>query len=422
MKERVILHSDMNSCYASIEVLHRPGLRGKPVAVGGDPELRHGIVLAKTPEAKRCGVKTGMALWEARQICPDIIFVPPHYDRYMRFSGLAREIYGEYTNKVEPFGLDESWLDVTESTGIRGSGEVIAEEIRNRMKRELGITVSVGVSWNKIFAKFGSDYRKPDAVTVIDRDNYHELVWGAPASDLLYVGRATGRKLKDVGIRTIGDIANAEEEFLYSRLGKMGRVLSAFARGEDRTPVAQIGSRAPVKSIGNGITAPRDLNSYEDVEIVVYLLAESVGARLREHSLAAATIEIDIRDSGLYSFSRRRSVSIPTNINSDIARYAMSLFRENYHFGNPVRSICVRGSNLVPEDQPVQMNLFMDENQRTRRHQADLAVDSIRRRFGYRAIQRGVILNDETLSGADIKSDNVIHPRGYFDRGNLVGI
>lgn len=237
MGDRVILHSDINSCYASIELLHHPELRGKPLAVGGDPEARHGIVLTADYVAKKHGVKTGMALWQARQVCPDITFVPPRMDLYLRFSKMAHEIYGEYTDLQEPYGIDESWLDVTASASIKGDGYKIAHEISNRMKSELGITVSVGVSFNKIFAKLGSDYKKPDAITTMYKDEFQTKAWNLPASDLLYVGRSTDSKLRKMGIRTIGDIARADEKWLNSYLGKMGSILWAFANGYDTSPV-----------------------------------------------------------------------------------------------------------------------------------------------------------------------------------------
>lgn len=247
MGNRVILHSDINSCYASIELLHHPELRGKPVAVGGDPEARHGIVLTADYVAKKHGVKTGMALWQARQVCPDITFVPPRMDLYLRFSKMAHEIYGEYTDLQEPYGIDESWLDVTASASIKGDGYKIANEISNRMKSELGITVSVGVSFNKIFAKLGSDYKKPDAITTMYKDEFQTKAWNLPASDLLYVGRSTDSKLRKMGIHTIGDIARADEKWLNSYLGKMGSILWAFANGYDTSPVRKENTSAPVK-------------------------------------------------------------------------------------------------------------------------------------------------------------------------------
>ncbi len=420
--ERVILHSDMNNCYASIELLYRPELRGKPVAVGGDPVARHGIVLAKDQIAKKAGVKTGMALWQARQVCPDIVFVPPRMDLYLKFSRLAHEIYGEYTDKQEAFGIDESWLDVTESCSIKGDGMTVANQISSRIKKELGITVSIGVSWNKIFAKLGSDYKKPDAITEISRENYKEIVWPLKAEELLYVGRATKRKLNQYGIRTIGELATADRKFLYRTLGKMGVVLSVFANGDDQTPVSYEDEHAPIKSIGNSTTTPRDLENETDVSIIVYLLAESVSARLRENHFVGDVIEISVRDNELHSFTRQRKVSMPTNITSKIGTYAMQIFKDNYNWNKPIRSIGVRVADLMTDTVPVQLDLFNNQEHRERQHKMDLAVDEIRRRFGYYSIQRGMMYQDRRLSSVNAKDDHIIHPHGYMERGNRTGV
>lgn len=420
--ERVILHSDMNNCYASIELLYRPELRGKPVAVGGDPVARHGIVLAKDQIAKKAGVKTGMALWQARQVCPDIVFVPPRMDLYLKFSRLAHEIYGEYTDKQEAFGIDESWLDVTESCSIKGDGMTVANQISSRIKKELGITVSIGVSWNKIFAKLGSDYKKPDAITEISRENYKEIVWPLKAEELLYVGRATKRKLNQYGIRTIGELATADRKFLYRTLGKMGVVLSVFANGDDQTPVSYEDEHAPIKSIGNSTTTPRDLENETDVSIIVYLLAESVSARLRENHFVGDVIEISVRDNELHSFTRQRKVSMPTNITSEIGTYAMQIFKDNYNWNKPIRSIGVRVADLMTDTVPVQLDLFNNQEHRERQHKMDLAVDEIRRRFGYYSIQRGMMYQDRRLSSVNAKDDHIIHPHGYMERGNRTGV
>lgn len=420
--DRVILHSDMNNCYASIELLHHPELRGRPLAVGGDPEARHGIVLAKDQLAKKAGVKTGMALWQARQVCPEIQFVTPHMDLYLRFSRLAHEIYGEYTDRQEAFGVDESWLDVTESCRLKGTGMTVAKEISNRIKFELGITVSIGVSWNKIFAKLGSDYKKPDAITEISKENYRNIVWTLPVEELLYVGSATKRKLHDYGIFTIGQLANTDPEVLRSRIGKMAYILNAFARGEDQTPVSRENTSAPVKSIGNSTTTPRDLENETDVEMVIYLLAESVSARLREHQFKGDVVEITVRDKDLYSFTRQRKVSMPTNITNEIAAASMQLFRENYGWEKPIRSIGVRVSDLVMEDYPVQLDLFISQEQREKQHRMDLAVDSIRKRFGFYAVQRGLMYTDCKLAALNAREDHVVHPHGYMERGNRTGV
>ena len=293
---RTILHSDCNCFYASVELLHHPELRGKPVAVGGDPEARHGIVLTADYTAKRYGVKTGMALWQAKQVCPDITFLPPRMDLYLRFSRMAQEIYADYTDKREPYGIDESWLDVTDSATLKGDGFHIAQEISSRMKKELGITVSVGVSFNKIFAKLGSDYKKPDAITTMYEDEFQRKAWCLPVSDLLYVGNATNKKLYSMGIRTIGNLAKSDETLVVRKLGKMGSILWAFANGYDDSPVKLENTSAPVKSVGNSTTTPRDMETDEDVKIVLYILAKSVAARLRENGFRCRTVEISVRD------------------------------------------------------------------------------------------------------------------------------
>ncbi len=418
---RVILHSDMNNCYASIELLHHPELRGKPLAVGGDPQARHGIVLAKDQLAKKAGVKTGMALWQARQVCPELQFIEPHMDLYLRFSRLAHQIYADYTDLQEAFGVDESWIDVTDSCSIKGDGMKIAQEISNRIKFELGITVSIGVSWNKIFAKLGSDYKKPDAITQISRENYQKIVWPLPVDDLLYVGRATQRKLNLYGIRTIGDLATADPKLLHCWLGKMGYVLNVFANGEDQTPVSLENTSAPIKSIGNSTTTPRDLVCEEDVSIIVYLLAESVSARLRENHFKGDVVEISVRDNELYSFTRQRKLDMATNITNEIASAAMQLFRDNYRWRKPIRSVGVRVSSLVLDDCPVQLDLFISEESREKQHKMDVAVDDIRRRFGFYAVQRGMMYRDRTLAAVNAKEDHTVHPHGYMERGNRTG-
>ena len=423
MGDRIILHSDCNCFYAAVEMLHNPHLRDIPMAVGGDVEARHGIVLTANYIAKRCGVKVGMALWQARQACPGITFVKPNYDEYIRFSKKARNIYRDYTDLVEPYGLDESWLDITRSTSMLGvsGGLPVAREISDRVKKELGITVSIGVSWNKIYSKFGSDYKKPDAITEISRQNYRDILWKAPVSDLLYVGRHTTAKLRRFGILTIGDLAVTDPEFLHDIFGKVGYVLSAFARGEDCTPVAGFDDSIPIKSVGNSTTTPRDLVNDTDVRLVIYLLSESVAARLREHRFIGNIIGISVRDNDLYSFTRQHKIGIPTNISEEIAGYAYALFKENYRWHAPIRSVGVRVSGLVPETTPHQTNLFMSEEMRDKYLKADLAVSDIRRRFGYESVLRGLMYFDKSLSGLDAKADDhMIHPVAYFQNGNNV--
>ena len=358
MSERIILHSDMNCFYASVEMLHHPEFAGMPLAVGGDPDARHGIILTANYIAKRKGVKTGMALWQAKQVCPKIVLVPPRMDLYLRFSKMAREIYSEYTDKIEPYGIDEAWLDVSDSGNLKGNGMKIAGEISHRIKYELGVTVSIGISWNKIYAKLGSDYKKPDAITELNHENYKDMIWQLPASDLLYVGRQTNKKLQKLGIRTIGQLAEADEKLLESHFGKIGNVLWSFANGWDEDPVCKEGYEAPVKSIGNSTTTPRDLENDLDVWIIQMALAESVSARLRKHGFKCRTVEITVRDNGLFSFTRQIHLRQPTNITDEIVKAAFQLFKDNYKWEHPIRSLGIRASGLVLEDIPVQLDLF----------------------------------------------------------------
>ena len=426
---RTILHSDCNCFYASVELLHHPELRGKPVAVGGDPEARHGIVLTADYTAKRRGVKTGMALWQAREVCPDIVFLPPRMDLYLRFSKMAQDIYSEYTDKREPYGIDESWLDVTDSATLRGDGFHIAQEISNRMKKELGITVSIGVSFNKIFAKLGSDYKKPDAITTMNKDEYRDKAWPLPVSDLLYVGRATNSKLYGMGIRTIGDLAKTEEPLLVRNLGKMGSILWAFANGYDDSPVKLENTSAPVKSVGNSTTTPKDMETDEDVKIVLYILAESVAARLRENGFRCRTVEISIRDKDLFYFSKQVKLKNASNITREIAEAGYKIYKESYRlpadeqelknsrpefYQKPLRSIGIRGTDLVTDYFWEQLDMFMDPQAREKQMKMDAAVDNIRKRFGFYSIQRGLMYQDRILSACDAKSDHTVHPHGYF--------
>ena len=416
MSGRVILHSDINCCYAAIEHLHHPELNGKPLAVGGDPESRHGIVLTADYIAKKYGVKTGMALWQAKQLCPEINFVSPRMDLYLRFSRMAHEIYAEYTDLQEAYGIDESWLDVTDSATIKGDGYTIAKEISNRMKSELGITVSIGVSFNKIFAKLGSDYKKPDAITTMYTDEFQTKAWNLPVGDLLYVGRSTNHKLAKIGIRTIGDLARTDEAILVSQLGKMGSVLWAFANGYDDSPVRKENTYAPIRSVGNSTTTHRDLLNDEDVKIIIYVLAESVAARLRENGFRCRVVEISIRDKDLFSFSRQRKISNATNITEEIAVEAYKLFKESYDWRKPIRSVGVRGADLVNDNYWEQIDLFCDFQMREKHMKMDAAVDDIRRRFGFYSIQRGLMFQDKVLSAVNAKEDHTVHPHGYFNQ------
>lgn len=411
--DRVVLHSDLNSFYASVECLYNPLIRDKPVAVGGSVEHRHGIILTKNIIAKGCGVKTGEAIWQAKQKCPELVVVPPNYSLYLRFSKEAREIYKSYTDLIESFGIDEAWLDVTESAKLFGTGEKIADEIRARIREELGITASVGVSYNKIFAKLGSDIKKPDATTVITRDNFRSIVWSLPAKELLYVGSSTYRKLIKIGILTIGDLANAPLPLLKGLLGKWGEYLWMFANGYDDSPVVKLDHTGIIKGIGNSMTTPRDLENDEDVRIMFYVLGESVAERLRRHNFKGRTVQIHIRDNELRSIERQAKLKADTYVSGEIAGKAFEIFNANWKWEKPIRSIGVRVTDLVTADGHTQLSLLDDENRRLKQEQLEYSIDDIRRRFGHYSVQRAVLLTDEKLNSNPIE-ENVIFPVSYF--------
>lgn len=407
--ERAILHIDCNKFYASVECLHRPEIRDKPVAVGGSAEERRGIILTKNEIAAKYGIATGEPLWQARRKCPDLIVVPPNFPLYIRFSKMARNIYRDYSRQIEPFGLDENWIDVT---GAQKSSAAIAQEIRRRVKYELGITVSIGVSWNKIFAKFGSDYKKPDAVTVIDHENYKDIVWKSPCSDLLFVGPATKRKLNSYGIYTVGELANSGQEFLKSVFGKNGEVLYTFANGLDTTPVCDMDDEQAIKSIGNSTTTPRDMVNDEDVKTVMTVLAESVARRLREHGVKGRGVSISVRDCDLRSFTRQARLKMYTDVSSEIIAGAMALFRANYDWRRPLRSVGVTVFDFGQE--LLQFDLAGSVERHEKLEKVERAVDDIRRRFGNYAVQRASLLACGDLSRFNPHDDHTIHPEGYF--------
>ena len=412
---RTILHVDLNNFYASVECLYRPELRNLPVAVAGDPENRHGIILAKNMIAKKLGVKTGEAIWEAKLKAPGLITVSPDFAKYLRFSRLARKIYYDYTDQVEPFGIDECWLDVTGSMSLFGDGKTIADTIRKRVKEELGITVSIGVSFNKIFAKLGSDMKKPDATTLIPYDAFKEIVWPLPVEDLLYVGRSTSKKLHNFGLTTIGSLAQVDLEVLTSNLGKWGEVLWLFANGLDTAPVRKIEEHTAVKSIGNGTTCPRDLVNNEDVRLVFTVLAESVAARLRDYGLKCTSVQIYLRDNLLYSCTRQGQLKSPSYLSTEILAKAMELLLANYSWQRPLRSIGVRAIGLVTEKDNIQLSIF-DNIDEKREQQESLAhtIDAIRSRFGHGSLLRASCLLDSRLTGFNPKEDHVIHPVSFF--------
>ena len=388
--ERTILHCDMNNFYASVECMLNPSLRGHPVAVGGDVENRHGIILAKNYEAKKFGIQTGEALWQAKQKCPKLIIVPPHYEEYLKYSRLAHSIYADYTDLIEPYGMDEVWMDVSGSTKAFGSGEVIANTLRERIKYELGLTISVGVSFCKVFAKLGSDMKKPDAVTVIPKDSFRDIIWDLPASEMLGVGRSTEKFLSSYGIHTIGQLANAYPDLMQRKLGKNGMVLLAFANGEDRSKVAPQDYEPPMKSIGHGITTMQDLENNAEVWNIMLALTQDIGHKLRVYNKNAAGVAIYIRyivDKQIAGKQWQCQLPVRTHSAAIIAKEAYRLFERSYGWEYPIRSVTVRAINLCSQDLPEQLQFFLDAATVERKEKLETAIEDIRRRFGKYSIQ-----------------------------------
>lgn len=405
-KDRVILHADFNNFYASVECMLNPKLKGHPVAVGGDVEARHGIILAKNMEAKRFGIQTGEALWQAKQKCPNLIIVPPHYEEYIKYSRLARKIYEEYTDLIQPYGMDENWLDVTGSTGLFGDGETIANTLRERMKFELGLSISVGVSFNMIFAKLGSDIKKPDAVTVIPKDSFREKIWHLPASDMLGVGRATEKVLNSYGIRTIGDLANAHPDFIKRKFGKNGAMLLAYANGLDRSRVQPQDYEPPMKSVGHGITTVQDLENNAEVWNLMLALSQDIGHKLRVYNKNACGVAVHIRyvhEKQLGGKQWQCQIPVATHSAAIIARAAYELFERNYNWEHTIRAVTVRAINLQSQDIPQQLQFFSDPFQVEKKEKLETVVEDIRRRFGKYSIQPATLYQNLKMTPNDVE-------------------
>ncbi len=409
--ERTILHCDMNNFYASVECMLDPSLKDKVVAVAGSVENRHGIVLAKNQKAKAVGISTGDAIWQAKQKCNQLVVVEPHYEQYIKFSKLAREIYGRYTNQVEPYGMDECFLDISGSLRCFGTGLQIAHKIRRTIKFELGLTISVGVSFNKIFAKLGSDLKKPDAVTCITKEGFREKIWGLPASDLLGVGRATNRILRRYGISTIGDLAKAPIELIKTKLGKNGLALIAYANGADCSIVHHTNYEYPVKSIGHGITTVQDLENDVDVWMVMLELVQDIGTKLRKYKKKALGVSICIRNNGLICQEWQCRLDSPTQSSTNIVKAAFKLFQECYSWEFPIRSVTIRAINLIEEDCEFQYSLFTDYEAIKKRERLDLTIESIRQRFGKESIKNAVLLFPGKMPA---NRADIVMPTGLF--------
>ena len=393
---RVILHCDCNSFFASVETVLHPEYKDVPMAVCGSQADRHGIVLAKNELAKKFKIATAETVYSAKKKCPGLVIAEPHYDEYAKFSKMANAIYARYTDMIEPFGIDESWLDVTASRKVFGSGVEIAESIREDIKRELGITVSIGVSFNKVFAKLGSDYKKPDAITVIDENNFENIVFPLPVSDLLFVGKKTESMLMSMGIRTIGELAETSREILTMRFGKAGEMLYKYANGLDDSPVATAIEDA--KSISNGFTFSHNLVGDEEYKVGIEYLSEEIGRRLRENGQLCSTVALTIKDEYLRSIQRQKPQTPPTDISSEIAKTAYEILKGAWSVGKPIRMITVSATNLVrKESSASQISFFDNSNQKTREKskKRETAVDKIRQKYGRESILSGAVMDSD---------------------------
>ena len=391
---RCILHIDMNKFYASVEQLLNPALRNKPIAVCGSESERHGIVLTASAEAKAMGVKTGMANWEARRCCPGLIVVPPQYEQYLRFSRLARDIYLRWTDLVEPYGMDECWADISVICRDWAEAEQTAHDIRLAVRGELGLTVSVGVSFNKVFAKLGSDMKKPDAVTLLSAENWREKVWPLPVWDLLFVGRHTKKKLEGRGIYTIGELAMADKDMMRCFLGKNGTMLWRYANGLDASPVVPVSAAPEVESVGHGITCRCNLVNDEEVRLVLLQLSQDIGRRLRKHSLSARGVRLGVRRADLSPApTRQPQLGYATQSPEELGAAAFVLFK-TYDWLQPVRALSVTAIELVPQDSPEQLDFFGDARRHQRRKALDDCIVRVRSRFGEDALKAASLMGD----------------------------
>lgn len=408
-KDRTILHCDMNGFYASVELLDYPQYKNIPMAVCGDPKSRHGIILAKNEPAKKFGIKTAETIWHAKKKCPSLVCVPPHHDKYSKYSKMINEIYLRYTDMVEPFSIDESWLDVSASLTLFGSGKEIADQIRETVKKELGLTLSAGVSFNKIFAKMGSEYKKPDATTVITRENYKNIIWPMDISEMFFVGKATADKLKTSGIHTIGDLANTSRPLLVSMLGKHGGMLYDYSNGLDEEPVSLYSDREKIKSVGHGMTFTRNITGSEDIKAALSGLCDKVASRLRRNKMRAWGVKVDIKDPDFNVVSKQKQLDAAINTAEDISIDSYELITSFWPLDRPIRLLTVTAINLVDENEAQQLSFFDTENtqRRQRAESVERTLDMIRDKYGSSSIGFGRTVNNDI--GIKYKEPNKDH-------------
>ncbi len=411
---KVVLHADLNSFYASVACLGHPEWRELPLAVCGDPTLRHGIVLAKNMPAKRRGVITGQAVWQARQTCPDLRTVAPDLEEVLRYSGIVRRIFARYTNRVQPFGVDEAWLDVSGPRVGLDDGLRIANHLRHTVREETGLTLSVGVGDNRVFAKLGSDLKKPDGVSLVCAENRRTVLDPLPVDSLLFIGRSTTQKLHAIGIFTVGQLAAVEPGVLRAVFGKTGLMLSGFARGDDAASVIAEDTQPKMKSVGNSITAAHDIVTLHDARITLYGLCESVASRMRKHRVTGRVVQLSLRNATLDWYQRQQKLSFDTDCSFDLFETCYALLQANWQEGAPLRSMGVSVSGLSPAGALMQLSFLPEDAARQKRQILEQTIDDIRDRFGHFAIQRAIMLYDPGLGKINPEEEHLVHPEPYF--------
>lgn len=394
---RSILHCDLNGFFASVECLKNPKLKYVPMAVSGDPKLRHGIILAKNEIAKKYGIYTPETVYSAKKKCPNLVLVKPHFEEYSKYSKLVNKIYLKYTDRVEPFSIDESFLDITESTKLFGTPYEIAYKIKEEVKNTLGLTISVGVSFNKIFAKMGSDMKKPDAITVIDYEHFKEIIHPLPVENMLFVGKSTTETLKKMRIYKIGDIAKYDVNKLIKKLGKMGMQLYNYSNGIDDSEVKFYDDKYVPKSISKGITFSQDISDINKLIGIITELSEDVSRSLRNKNMKCSNVCVNIKYGDFSAINRQKKI-FKTDLFQDICKIAVEIFKENYN-NSPVRKLTVSLSTLESLDDEVQLDLFEFQaeknNNRSNKKIEEISklMDNMQDRFGRDKVKFGTLIN-----------------------------
>lgn len=393
MKERVIFHCDANSFYASVEEAHNPDLKGKPVAVSGNPKTRTGIILTKNETAKKFGVLTGEAIWQAKSKCPNLICVPPHHKLYEEYSQQLRQIYEKYTDRVESFGIDECWLDVTETLKFFGDKQTLADQIRAEVKESLNITISVGVSFGKLFAKLGSDLKKPDATTIITRENYKQIIYPLPVNSIIGIGKRLKERFDKLGVVQLGDITLLPDSILKKKFGIIGLDLKQKLCGNDQDQVKKFDDHTPAKSVGNGTTTITDIYSRAEILSVVSALCDEISTRLRRSNFNAQGLSVTLKTADFKYFNQTLHLDFCTNSLCDLITFSMKILDSFWQYNLPVRAIRICAYNLSSA-QTIQLNMFSNTQ---KKDSLNAGLDKVRQKYGYYSIMPASTLKNSHI-------------------------